>query len=165
MPVQEPMTTTVVPFVDDGSRVMKRIAEEGAELLELKGIDEMTFFDIHSTVRFAMHYQARRLALQFPDSWLPFATTVVRLLTSVAAQESFALQCFVLADTSYGSCCVDRVAAQHCQAQMIVHYGDACLGESIGAIAFYLPPSPSSLHQKNSEIEKSFVEKKDKILK
>ena len=33
----------------------------------------------------------------------------------------------ILADTSYGSCCVDEIAAEHVDADAIVHYGRACL--------------------------------------
>ncbi len=34
---------------------------------------------------------------------------------------------FLLADTSYGSCCVDLVAAEHYQADSIIHFGHSCL--------------------------------------
>lgn len=34
---------------------------------------------------------------------------------------------WVLADTSYSSCCVDEVAAEHVGADVVVHFGDACL--------------------------------------
>lgn len=34
---------------------------------------------------------------------------------------------FILGDTSYGSCCVDEVAAQHLFADCVVHYGRTCL--------------------------------------
>ena len=33
----------------------------------------------------------------------------------------------ILADTSYGACCVDEVAAEHVNADVIVHYGRSCL--------------------------------------
>ncbi|KJA16045.1 hypothetical protein HYPSUDRAFT_71650 [Hypholoma sublateritium FD-334 SS-4] len=44
----------------------------------------------------------------------------------VAADEG-APELYVLADTSYGSCCVDEVAAQHANADALVHYGHACM--------------------------------------
>lgn len=31
---------------------------------------------------------------------------------------------FVTGDTSYGSCCVDEVSAQHLKADAIIHYGE-----------------------------------------
>ncbi|KAK9416339.1 putative 2-(3-amino-3-carboxypropyl)histidine synthase subunit 2 [Seiridium unicorne] len=34
---------------------------------------------------------------------------------------------YVLADTSYSSCCVDEIAAEHADAQAVIHYGRACL--------------------------------------
>mmetsp|Transcript_30642 Transcript_30642/g.63449 ORF Transcript_30642/g.63449 Transcript_30642/m.63449 type:complete len:766 (-) Transcript_30642:199-2496(-) len=34
---------------------------------------------------------------------------------------------FILGDTTYGSCCPDDVAAQHLNANVLVHYGYACL--------------------------------------
>ncbi|KAF2020867.1 diphthamide biosynthesis protein [Aaosphaeria arxii CBS 175.79] len=34
---------------------------------------------------------------------------------------------FILGDTSYGSCCVDEVAAEHVDADALVHYGRSCL--------------------------------------
>lgn len=34
---------------------------------------------------------------------------------------------YILADTSYGNCCVDEVAAEHVNADVVVHYGRACL--------------------------------------
>ncbi|OKL56506.1 Diphthamide biosynthesis protein 2 [Talaromyces atroroseus] len=34
---------------------------------------------------------------------------------------------YILADTSYGTCCVDEVAAEHVDAEVVVHYGRACL--------------------------------------
>lgn len=33
----------------------------------------------------------------------------------------------ILADTSYGSCCVDEIAAEHVDAEVVIHYGRACL--------------------------------------
>jgi diphthamide biosynthesis protein 2 len=34
---------------------------------------------------------------------------------------------YILADTSYSSCCVDEIAAEHADADAVVHYGRACL--------------------------------------
>ncbi|KAI1845506.1 hypothetical protein JX266_008364 [Neoarthrinium moseri] len=34
---------------------------------------------------------------------------------------------YVLADTSYSACCVDEIAAEHADADAVVHYGRACL--------------------------------------
>ncbi|KAI4140621.1 MAG: hypothetical protein LQ340_007843, partial [Diploschistes diacapsis] len=34
---------------------------------------------------------------------------------------------YILADTSYGSCCADEIAAEHVSADVLIHYGRACL--------------------------------------
>lgn len=34
---------------------------------------------------------------------------------------------FILGDTSYGACCVDEIAAEHVDAEVVVHYGRSCL--------------------------------------
>ncbi|MCJ1309175.1 Diphthamide biosynthesis protein 2 [Agyrium rufum] len=34
---------------------------------------------------------------------------------------------YILGDTSYGACCVDEIAAEHVDADVVVHYGRACL--------------------------------------
>lgn len=34
---------------------------------------------------------------------------------------------WILADTAYSSCCIDEVAAEHVQADIVIHFGDACL--------------------------------------
>ncbi|GKG44464.1 2-(3-amino-3-carboxypropyl)histidine synthase subunit 2, partial [Tanacetum coccineum] len=34
---------------------------------------------------------------------------------------------YVMADTTYGSCCVDEVGASHINAECVIHYGHTCL--------------------------------------
>lgn len=63
------------------------------------------------------------MALQFPDELLNQSVRVAALLRQRCSQSFF----FILADTSFGSCCVDFVAAEHYQADSLVHYGPSCL--------------------------------------
>ena len=37
---------------------------------------------------------------------------------------------FILADSTFGSCCVDLIAAKHVNADLVIHYGRACLGHT-----------------------------------
>lgn len=92
------------------------------------------------------------VALQFPDSMLPDAPRVFRALSeglnpkqkgfhqihitslSTRIDESKKksdklplVRLYVLADTSYGACCVDEIAAEHVNAELVVHYGRSCL--------------------------------------
>ena len=65
----------------------------------------------------------KRVALQFPDAMLVDAQKILERFMSQLPSVQF----FVLADTSYGSCCVDEVAAEHVDSDAVVHFGDACL--------------------------------------
>ena len=53
------------------------------------------------------------------------SSAVAAVVAPAAAQVPLSL--CILADTSYGSCCVDEVAAQHANCDLIVHYGFSCL--------------------------------------
>ena len=104
-----------------------------------------------------------RIALQFPDELLADAPDVSWLMEAAVAnaykeelmrEKSTILSLddatqslldehlaqspllFILGDTTYGSCCADEVAANHLNAQLIVHYGYACLSptESIPVV-------------------------------
>jgi diphthamide biosynthesis protein 2 len=46
--------------------------------------------------------------------------------TSITEEDTYE-RLFILGDTSYGSCCVDEVAAEHVDADVVVHYGRSCL--------------------------------------
>lgn len=45
---------------------------------------------------------------------------------------------YILADTSYGACCVDEVAAEHVNADVVVHYGRACLSPTARLPVIYI---------------------------
>ncbi|KAJ3343136.1 Diphthamide biosynthesis protein 2 [Gonapodya sp. JEL0774] len=82
------------------------------------------FFELNRTINTIKFSNFSKIALQFPDELLLHASLVVQ---SLKAQSPSHVEFFVLADSTYGSCCVDEVAAQHVNADLIVHYGRACL--------------------------------------
>ncbi|OAE35005.1 hypothetical protein AXG93_1864s1330 [Marchantia polymorpha subsp. ruderalis] len=94
-------------------------------------------FDIIATASFIVRNGFQRVALQFPDELLKHSVAVaVALKKELGKQrnsrfseepENAAVRLFVMADTTFGSCCADEVAAMHADAQCIVHYGNACL--------------------------------------
>lgn len=49
---------------------------------------------------------------------------------------------FILADTSYGSCCVDEVAAEHSSSDVVVHYGRSCLSPTARLPVIYVFTRP-----------------------
>ena len=109
----------------------------------------------------------RRVALQFPDEMLPDAPRVFEALrdglrksasnfppvadrrtSDQLVDEISALQLangklaeerlYILADTSYGACCVDEVAAEHVDADVVVHYGRSCLSPTARLPVIYV---------------------------
>lgn len=49
---------------------------------------------------------------------------------------------FILADTSYGACCVDEVAAEHASADVVIHYGRSCLSPTARLPVIYVFTKP-----------------------
>ncbi|XP_069554084.1 2-(3-amino-3-carboxypropyl)histidine synthase subunit 2 [Brachyistius frenatus] len=82
-------------------------------------------FQINKTCDFIREHQFQKVALQFPDELLVDSVAV-----SEEIRTNTGAKTFILGDTSYGSCCVDEVAAEHVGADCIVHYGSACLSPS-----------------------------------
>uniref|UniRef100_A0A1Q3FCY7 2-(3-amino-3-carboxypropyl)histidine synthase subunit 2 n=1 Tax=Culex tarsalis TaxID=7177 RepID=A0A1Q3FCY7_CULTA len=70
-----------------------------------------------------------KVALQFPDALLPFSALVANELQSEVTSAAGGV--FIIGDTSYGSCCVDEVAASHVGADAVIHFGHACLSRSV----------------------------------
>lgn len=50
---------------------------------------------------------------------------------------------WILADTSYSSCCIDEVAAEHVSGDLVVHFGDACLNPAASIKSAYIFGKPS----------------------
>jgi diphthamide biosynthesis protein 2 len=109
-------------------------------------------YEVERTVREVKEGGWRRVALQFPDGMLGDAPRVFQKLeeglkalpleqTNAASKENGLEQSFnelsttdttrhklyILGDTSYGACCVDEIAAEHVDAEVVVHYGRSCL--------------------------------------
>ncbi|EQC34865.1 diphthamide biosynthesis protein 2 [Saprolegnia diclina VS20] len=112
--------------VDDGSRAMQQTIEIHYDDVVLSSADVAAFYDVRATAATIAANGYRAIALQFPDALLPDAQKVQSLLKDALRGHELN-RLFVLGDTSYGSCCVDEVAAQHLKADVVVHYGRACL--------------------------------------
>lgn len=86
--------------------------------------DIAAHFETSRTTDLIKKHSFSRIALQFPDSLLPYSSRICEILESGCGP---LCKLYVLADTSYGACCVDEVAAEHVNSDLIVHYGPACL--------------------------------------
>ncbi|KAG0049381.1 Diphthamide biosynthesis protein 2 [Gryganskiella cystojenkinii] len=112
-------------FADDGSAVIARQLEVHHYKLASEAKDKINattdIYEIERTVSAIKERGYKRIALQFPDDLLQDSGLVAQLI-----RDQTGSAVFILADTSYGSCCVDEVAAQHISADCIIHYGRSC---------------------------------------
>lgn len=128
-----------VPLLRNESRSQRRSSHELRDI-----------YEIASTAREIRASKRRRIALQFPDSMLGDAPWVSEALKSelevlrTATEETEpqvhteAVRIYILADTSYSSCCVDEVAAEHVDADVVVHYGRSCLSPTARLPVIYV---------------------------
>lgn len=117
-------------------------------------------------------YLFKHITLQFPDELLMDAATVVhelqRNLSQIQVTNTIAnhdepmenckekscgcrgglvdttngQRLWILADTSYSPCCIDEVAAEHANSDLVVHFGDACLNPVDKVRAAYVLGKP-----------------------
>ena len=124
---------------DDGSRAIQEdaaVEPSVASSARDPSIPTVEYYEIDRLVQELVELQKRnpsnnntwknRIALQFPDELLVDAPDVCwefeqRLPDALV---------FVLGDTTYQSCCPDVVAANHLNADCIVHFGHACLSHA-----------------------------------
>lgn len=111
---------------------------EGPSTSSKKEQEIISDFKILETVQWIHQHGFTIVGLQFPDELLPMSVPIFRLLRSRLASDEIEL--YIMADTTYGSCCVDHVAAQHVNAQAVVHYGQACLSITPSLPVFYVLP-------------------------
>ncbi|KAK6544073.1 hypothetical protein TWF694_000785 [Orbilia ellipsospora] len=124
-------------------------ADIAVESISHPASDIRTIYETDRTIEWVLSNNYTRITLQFPDELLGDSTAVERILrdglknpsklaTLEDGVESLKIDgnpkeryIYILADTSYGSCCVDEIAAEHADADCIIHYGRACLSPTI----------------------------------
>ena len=131
-----------------------QLEADGFEAIDSDGQLNITY-EIERTIAEIKRGKWTRIALQFPDQMLPDAPRVFETLSKrliganppcmpletpsdvevvggvdrrgVSYTQQPLVKLYILADTSYGACCVDEIAAEHVDAEVVVHYGRACL--------------------------------------
>ncbi|XP_066295537.1 2-(3-amino-3-carboxypropyl)histidine synthase subunit 1-like [Branchiostoma lanceolatum] len=79
-------------------------------------------FEIFKTVWRVKSSGAKRVALQFPEGLLMFATTIADIIERFTEADTL-----IMGDVTYGACCVDDFTAKALGADLMVHYGHSCL--------------------------------------
>nr|CAD2190217.1 unnamed protein product [Meloidogyne enterolobii] len=91
---------------------------------------ESPTFELTKILEWVQINDYKRIALQFPQNLLSIAPEILLELEKCANDKQF----FILADTSYRSCCLDLIAAEHANCDSIVHFGGACMTDLNGKI-------------------------------
>ncbi|KDQ53934.1 hypothetical protein JAAARDRAFT_418001 [Jaapia argillacea MUCL 33604] len=122
------------------------------------------YYEVQRTVDEIVQGGFKRVALQFPDELLPDSVPIYRLLKSGIDQRKPGVELYVLADTSYGSCCADEVAAQHVDSDVIVHYGHACLSRPYRLPVIYVfGKKPLDVRDCAAKLVSSVLENSEKL--
>ncbi|KAK2608571.1 Diphthamide biosynthesis protein 2 [Conoideocrella luteorostrata] len=124
-------------------------------------------FEIARTAKEILEGGWKRIALQFPDHMLVDAPRVVQALevelSSDAADKTKRIH--ILADTSYSACCVDEIAAEHVDSDVVVHYGRTCLSPTSRLPVIYVYTSHELNHDLVVEkFEAEFSEKASNVV-
>lgn len=84
----------------------------------------------------------------------------------ITGQQSHDVKLYILADTSYGACCVDEIAAEHIDADVVVHYGRACLSPTarIPVIHVFTVQPPPDSEILREDFKRSYDDKSQRII-
>ena len=80
-------------------------------------------FEIPKTIHRIRSLDARKVALQFPEGLLLFATTISDILMQFCP----GIETLIMGDVTYGACCIDDYTARALGCDLLVHYAHSCL--------------------------------------
>ena len=80
-------------------------------------------FEIHKSVHKVRSLGAKKIALQFPEGLLLFATTISDIFTQFCPGS----ETVIMGDVTYGACCIDDYTARALECDLLIHYAHSCL--------------------------------------
>ncbi|KAI9451826.1 diphthamide biosynthesis protein [Lactarius psammicola] len=124
-------------FSSSAQDVIQRpvVLDQSQTRVQLTAEELSDYYELEWTANEIISNNYKRVALQFPDELLRDSVPIYHSLKRAIGANS---ELYVLADTSYGSCCVDEVAAQHVDADAVVHYGHACMSKNYRLPVIYV---------------------------
>ncbi|XP_046628857.1 2-(3-amino-3-carboxypropyl)histidine synthase subunit 2 [Neodiprion virginianus] len=147
-------------FSSNEQAVFERVAE--VDGLPTKTLPENldSQYDLDMCVEWINNNSLGKVCLQFPDSLLPDSVEIALRL-----EKRLNKNVYILGDSSYGSCCVDEVTAQHVNADGIVHFGHACLNPTSRLPVFHiLPKQQLDIRLFVAEFKQHFEMEEERIL-
>ncbi|KAF2843009.1 Diphthamide biosynthesis protein 1 [Patellaria atrata CBS 101060] len=80
-------------------------------------------FELHKTIHRVRSSGAKKVALQFPEGLLLFATTISDIITRFCPDT----ETLIMGDVTYGACCIDDFTARALGCDLLIHYAHSCL--------------------------------------
>ncbi|MCJ1464748.1 Diphthamide biosynthesis protein 1 [Pseudocyphellaria aurata] len=80
-------------------------------------------FEVHKTIHRVRSSGSKKIALQFPEGLLIFATTISDIITRFCR----GAETLIMGDVTYGACCIDDYTARALGCDLLVHYAHSCL--------------------------------------
>ena len=159
----QPVLTTAPALSTSASHIFdQEVRTSNTQSPALSDEQILLRYEIDRTLQEIKEARYSRIALQFPDDMLQHAPRVAELMAKRSSQKPSSThqetsssgvlssstsatdgkgtaepRYFILGDTSYGSCCIDEIAAEHVDADVVVHFGRACLSPSARLPAIY----------------------------
>ena len=126
--VEESVSTSITP--EKKSATKRKLANQiPSELLNNPMLNKAITilpsnynFEIHKSIWRIQQVHAKKVALQFPEGLLLFATTIADIIEEFTGAETL-----VMGDVTYGACCVDDFTARALESDFMIHYGHSCL--------------------------------------
>lgn len=81
-------------------------------------------FELEKTIQQIGRSGAKRVCLQFPEGLLCWADSIALIIEEFAPT---VVDIFIIADVTYGACCVDDLKAISLRCDFLVHYAHSCL--------------------------------------
>lgn len=116
-------TGTSAPTVRRFSAVPESVQNDPNLIADMRALPSNYSFEIPKTVHRLRQASATCVALQMPEGLLMYATTISDILIRHSPVKS----AVILADVTYGACCVDDISARAQSCDFLVHYGHSCL--------------------------------------
>jgi len=104
------------------NRVPDEILNDPQLQLAMKVLPDNYNLEVPKTIWRIRRDGFKRVALQLPEGLTMFATTLSDIIETFTEAETV-----IMADVTYGACCVDDFSAKALGCDLMVHYGHSCL--------------------------------------
>ncbi|XP_043521652.1 2-(3-amino-3-carboxypropyl)histidine synthase subunit 2 isoform X2 [Frieseomelitta varia] len=139
---------------------LRNLRNNEKDMDKMNDISRDDFYAIEKCGKWIDERNLNKVCLQFPDNLLPDSVEIALRL-----ENRINKKVYILGDTSYGSCCVDEVAAQHINADSIIHFGHACLNPTSRIPVFHvLPKQEIDITEVIDKFKLYFADQSERIL-